>query len=134
MEKYPTHYISKRKMKKTIYITLGLLAVGLGVMGVVVPGLPTTPFMLLASWLFVRSSPRLQAWLLRSWMGKYVRGYRQRGGMTWQQKAGAIGMMTAMVLLSTLVFIPEGSVARIIVPVAGAVGVLVVAFAVPSAK
>lgn len=121
-------------MKKTIYITLGLLAVGLGVMGVVVPGLPTTPFMLLASWLFVRSSPRLQAWLLQSWMGKYVRGYRQRGGMTWQQKAGAIGMMTAMVLLSTLVFIPAGSVARIIVPVAGAVGVLVVAFAVPSAK
>lgn len=121
-------------MKKTFYIILGLLAVGLGVMGVVVPGLPTTPFMLLASWLFVRSSPRLQAWLLRSWMGKYVRGYRQRGGMTWQQKVGAIGMMTAMVLLSTLVFIPEGSVARIIVPVAGAVGVLVVAFAVPSAK
>ena len=134
MGKFPTRYISKRKMKKTIYITLGLLAVGLGVMGVVVPGLPTTPFMLLASWLFVRSSPRLQAWLLRSWMGKYVRGYRQRGGMTWQQKAGAIGMMTAMVLLSTLVFIPEGSVARVIVPVAGAVGVLVVAFAVPSAK
>lgn len=134
MRKFPTHYISKRKMKKTIYITLGLLAVGLGVMGVVVPGLPTTPFMLLASWLFVRSSPRLQAWLLRSWMGKYVRGYRQRGGMTWQQKAGAIGMMTAMVLLSTLVFIPAGSPARIIVPVAGAVGGLVVAFAVPSAK
>lgn len=134
MEKFPTHYISKRKMKRTIYITLGLLAMGLGVMGVVVPGLPTTPFMLLASWLFVRSSPRLQAWLLRSWMGKYVRGYQQRGGMTWQQKAGAIGMMTAMVLLSTLVFIPAGSPARIIVPVAGAVGVLVVAFAVPSAK
>ena len=67
-------------------------------------------------------------------MGKYVRGYRQRGGMTWQQKAGAIGMMVAMVLLSTFVFIPAGSPARIIVPVAGAVGVLVVAFAVPSAK
>lgn len=121
-------------MKKTIYITLGLLAVGLGVLGVVVPGLPTTPFLLLASWLFVRSSPRLQEWLLRSWMGRYVRGYQRRGGMTRPQKAGAIGMMVAMVALSTFAFIPEGSAARIIVPVAGLVGALTVAFAVPNAR
>ncbi|MBP3762861.1 MAG: YbaN family protein [Bacteroidales bacterium] len=122
------------KAKKTLYIALGLLAVALGTLGVVVPGLPTTPFMLLASWLFVRSSPRLQAWLLRSWMGKYVRGYQRRGGMTRAQKAGAIGMMAAMVALSTLVFIPPGSVARIIVPVAGLAGALTVAFAVPTGK
>ena len=50
------------------------------------------------------------------------------------QKAGACGIMVAMVLLSTSVFIPKGSVARIIVPIAGAVGVLTVIFAVPNAK
>ena len=122
------------KLKRPIYISLGLVAVALGALGVVVPGLPTTPFLLLASWLFVRSSPRLQAWLLRSWMGKYVRGYQRRGGMTRPQKAGAIGMMAAMAALSTFVFIPEGSAARTIVPLAGLVGALVVAFAVPTAK
>lgn len=121
-------------MKKTLYILLGLLSVGLGALGVVVPGLPTTPFLLLASWLFVRSSPRLQAWLLRSWMGRYIRSYRRRGGMTRVQKAGAIGMMAAMVALSTLVFLPAGSAARIVVPVAGLAGVLTVAFAVPNAR
>lgn len=121
-------------MKKTLYILLGLLSVGLGALGVVVPGLPTTPFLLLASWLFVRSSPRLQAWLLRSWMGRYIRSYRRRGGMTRAQKAGAIGMMAAMVALSTLVFLPAGSAARIVVPVAGLAGVLTVAFAVPNAR
>ncbi|MDO4216854.1 MAG: YbaN family protein [Bacteroidales bacterium] len=121
-------------MKRYIYIILGLIAVVLGVLGVVVPGLPTTPFLLLASWLFVRSSPRLQQWLLASWLGRYIRNYQRRGGMTISQKAGAVGIMVAMVLLSTFVFIPEGSIARIIVPIAGGVGALTVIFLVPNAK
>jgi len=54
--------------------------------------------------------------------------------MTVAQKAGAVGIMTTMVLLATFVFIPIGSIARIIVPIAGAVGDLVVIFAVPNAK
>ena len=121
-------------MKRVVYIVLGLLCVGLGALGVVVPGLPTTPFLLLASWLFYRSSPRLQEWLLHSWLETYIRSYRRRGGMTVAPKAGACGIMVVMVLLSTFVFIPKGSVARIIVPIAGAVGVLTVIFAVPNAK
>ena len=121
-------------MKRYIYIGLGLVAVGLGALGVVVPGLPTTPFILLASWLFYRSSPRLQQWLLRSWLGKYIRGYQRRGGMTATQKAGAVGIMTAMVLLSAFVFIPAGSIVRVIVLVAGAMGALTVIFCVPNAK
>ena len=121
-------------MKKYLYIVSGLLAVGLGTLGVVVPGLPTTPFLLLASWLFYRSSPRLQQWLLASWLGKYIRGYQRRGGMTATQKASAVGVMAVMVLLSTFVFIPEGSAARIIVPIAGAVGALTVILFVPNAQ
>lgn len=119
---------------KYLFITLGLIAVGLGALGVVVPGLPTTPFLLLASWLFYRSSPRLQQWLLQSWLGAYIRNYQRRGGMTATQKAGAVGIMITMVLISTFCFIPAGSVARIIVPIAGVVGCLTVVFAVPNAK
>lgn len=121
-------------MRKYVYIALGLVAVALGTLGVVLPGLPTTPFLLLASWLFYRSSPRLQQWLLASWLGKYIRNYHRHGGMTATQKAGAVGVMVVMILLSTFVFIPKGSVARIIVPIAGAIGVLTVIFAVPNAK
>ena len=117
-------------MKRYLYIVSGLICVVLGALGVVVPGLPTTPFLLLASWLFYRSSPRLQQWLLASWLGKYIRSYHRRGGMTSTQKAGAVGVMAAMVLLSTFVFIPAGSVA----PIAGAVGALTVIFFVPNAK
>ena len=54
--------------------------------------------------------------------------------MTATQKAGAVGVMVVMILLSTFVFIPKGSVARIIVPIAGAIGVATVLFAVPNAK
>ena len=54
--------------------------------------------------------------------------------MTIAQKVGACGIMVAMVLLSTFVFIPKGSVARIIVPIAGAIGVLTVVYVVPNAK
>ncbi len=114
-------------MKRWLFIFFGLVAVFLGALGVVVPGLPTTPFLLLASWLFYRSSPRLQQWLLASWLGRYIRDYHRLGGMTLAQKAGAVGIMV-------FVFIPAGSVARIIVPAVGAVGVLVVVFAVPNAK
>lgn len=121
-------------MKRYLYIVFGLIAVGLGALGVVVPGLPTTPFLLLASWLFYRSSPRLQQWLLNSWLGKYIRDYHRLGGMTFAQKAGAVGIMTFMVLLSAFAFIPKGSIARVIVPLVGLVGDLVVIFAVPNAK
>jgi uncharacterized membrane protein YbaN (DUF454 family) len=121
-------------MKRYLYIIFGLICVTFGALGVVVPGLPTTPFLLLASWLFYRSSPKLQQWLLNSWLGKYIRSYHRRGGMTLSQKAGAVGIMVAMVLLSTFVFVPAGSVARIIVPIAGAIGVLLLVLLVPNAK
>ena len=121
-------------MRRPLYVFFGLVCVSLGALGVVVPGLPTTPFLLLASWLFYRSSPRLQQWLLASWLGKYIRSYHHHGGMTRTQKAGAVGIMAAMILLSVFVFIPAGSVARIIVPIAGAVGALTVIFLVPNAR
>ena len=90
-------------------------------------------FLLLASWLFYRSSPRLQQWLLASWLGHYIRSYHRHGGMTATQKASAVGVMLFFVLLSALVFIPSGSVARPIVLAAGAIGILTVLFAVPNA-
>ncbi|MGB7802928.1 DUF454 family protein [Buttiauxella sp.] len=65
-------------MKRTILIIIGWLAVVLATLGVVLPLLPTTPFLLLAAWCFARSSPRFHHWLLyRSWFGSYIRHWQQ---------------------------------------------------------
>ena len=51
-------------MKRTILISLGLLCVGLGFIGVFVPGIPTTIFLIIALWAFTKSSEKLRYWLL----------------------------------------------------------------------
>ena len=121
------------QFKKYLFIVLGSLCVALGAIGVVVPGLPTTPFLLLASWLFYRSSEKLQKKLLASWLGKYIREYENNRGLSIRGKISAIAMMLIMCSISTIFFIPS-NVVKIIVICAGIIGALVVGFVVPTAK
>lgn len=120
-------------MKRSLFILAGCIAVILGASGVVVPGLPTTPLVLLASWCFYKSSPRLQVWLLQSFLGKYIKDYKEQGGITTRKRISIILLMTAMVAISTIFFI-QNLVIRIIVAVAGLIGCIVVGFVVPKAK
>ncbi|MGG6109534.1 DUF454 family protein [Pantoea allii] len=69
-------------MQRIVLLTLGWLAIVLGILGIVLPLLPTTPFMLLAAWCFARSSPRFHHWLLwSSPFGRYIRHWQQHRGM-----------------------------------------------------
>lgn len=120
-------------MKRHIYIIVGVLCVVLGTVGVVLPGLPTTPFLLAASWLFYRSSPKLQQRLLNSRLGIYIRDYNERGGMRPRAKVWVVVLMSTMVACSIHFFI-SNSVVDWIVAAAGLVGCLVVIFKVPNAK
>jgi hypothetical protein len=67
-------------IRRRLFLALGVLSVALGVVGIVVPGLPTTVFLLAASWLFARSSPRFHRRLLDSPLGAYLRRAHE-GGM-----------------------------------------------------
>ena len=128
----PNHS-SKQNHLRYLFILAGGISVVLGTIGIVVPGLPTTPFVLLASWCFYKSSPRLQAWLLQSFLGKYIRDYKEKGGLTMRKRLYIIALMATMVSISTIFFI-HSWVIRWIVIVAGLIGCIVVGFVVPKAK
>jgi uncharacterized membrane protein YbaN (DUF454 family) len=75
------------RIKHTIYISLGLLCVVLGSIGLFLPLLPTTPFLLLAAFLFAGSSERLHEWLLaHKHLGPYIHAFRGKRGLTRAQK------------------------------------------------
>ena len=69
-------------MTRTLLIAFGTLSVILGVIGIFLPLLPTTPFLLLAAACYARSSDRLYRWLLNNrWFGEYIRNYREGRGL-----------------------------------------------------
>ncbi|MEJ5199060.1 MAG: YbaN family protein [Anaerolineae bacterium] len=70
-----------------LWISAGTLFVGLGVVGIFVPILPTTPFLLLAAFCYGRSSQRFLHWLLTNrWFGSYIRNYRAGLGLPLREK------------------------------------------------
>jgi uncharacterized protein len=86
-----------------LYVAGGWLCLGLAVVGAVLPLLPTTPFVLLASWCFYRGSPRIHAWLHRSkWFGPTLDDWEHYHGIRRGLKYRAIGMVLAVVAVSLL--------------------------------
>ena len=96
--------------KKTLFIRWllalsGLLSLGLGIIGIWLPGLPTTPFLLLAAYCFYRSSERLYQWLTHHRIfGNYMAGFRNNG-FTRRKLVISLLIMWLMITLSVTVFI-----------------------------
>ena len=118
-------------LRRVGWLTLGWLAVVLGGIGVVVPGLPTTGFFVLAAACFAKSSPRFERWVLGlPKIGPLVRDHRAGLGMPRRAKVLAIGMMLTACALSSLAL---GSLpAAAVILGAGAVGTWYVGWRVPT--
>lgn len=118
-------------MRRAGFFAVGWLAVALGAVGVVVPGLPTTGFFVLAAACFARSSPRFERWVLGlPTVGPLVRDHRAGLGMPRRAKVVAIAMMLTACTLSSLAI--GAPVAAAVILGAGLVGTWYVGWRVPT--
>lgn len=91
----------KFSIQRGLLAAVGLISLVLGIVGIVVPGLPTTPFVLLSAACFAKASPRLHVWLLtHRVLGPMVRDWETHRSLTLKIKWLSTSMMTVMVLLS----------------------------------
>ena len=119
---------------KALWVIAGSVFVVLGAFGVILPGLPTTPFLILAAACYIRSSQRLYDWLIANkTFGPYLRDYREGKGIPKRAKKIALVMMTIFVGYAVL-FALDDLFIRIVVLILGMIGFFYVAYRVPSAK
>jgi hypothetical protein len=83
---------------KWLLMSLGILAMVVGLIGVVVPLLPTTPFLLLAAACFVRSSDTMYGWLISNRLfGGFIRDYREQRGVSARAKIVALALLWGVI-------------------------------------
>lgn len=122
----------RRGPARWLWFAAGWLAVGLGSIGVVVPGLPTTVFFIAAAACFARCSPRFEQWVLDlPRVGKMVRDHRAGLGMPRRAKVVAVTMILGVSTLSAVVAIGDPVIGLVVVAV-GLVGAAYVLFRVPT--
>ena len=91
-------------VRRGLWIALAYVALGLGLLGVFLPGLPTTPFILVAAWAAAKGSRRLHEWLLaHRAFGPMVRDWQARGAVSRKAKRLATAMMAlcAVIMFAT---------------------------------
>lgn len=89
-----------KKIKKYIYVGIGLILFILGAIGVILPVLPTTPFLLLAAYCFARGSERFNIWFLNTKIyKKHLKSFVKERGMTLRQKLIILGVADTMIAI-----------------------------------
>ncbi len=92
-----------------LWSLLGILSLLTGGAGILLPLLPTTPFVLLAAWCFARSSPRMHAWLVNSRLfGPMIHRWHENRCISMRVKITALFMVVGIGGSSVLLFVPAG--------------------------
>ncbi|MCP4915220.1 MAG: DUF454 domain-containing protein [Oligoflexia bacterium] len=113
------------RSKKTLFFILAWVSITLGVLGVFLPILPTTPFAILSAYLFSKSSDKYHQWLLNQKLfGPMIRQWEEHGVISLRAKILATVMMT-LLFGYTLIFVPVNIVIKCIV---SAIGIAVMWF------
>ncbi len=93
---------------RALWLTLGLVSTACGVAGVVLPLVPTTPFLLLAAYAFARSSPHLHNWIMtHPRLGPPIAHWNRHGAISRRAKMVAMAVMTATFMTSVLLGVSD---------------------------
>jgi len=114
LQKRPQALSKKQKVLKPILLVVGTISLILGAIGIFLPILPTTPFLLLSAACYVRSSERMYNWLLgNGWFGKYIKNYREGRGIPLKTKIIAVTLLWVGILYSTIIVVNGFLVAQL---------------------
>ena len=115
------------KVKRTIYVFIGTIFLVIGAIGVVIPVLPTTPFLLLAAACYVRGSDRLHHWMINNRIfGEFIRNYREGKGITFRNKLLTIVFLWVSISFSALFIIERPMIKALLFLIAIAVSAHIV--------
>ena len=82
------------KLKKSLFVVAGTIFLALGCIGIVLPILPTTPFLLLSAACYYKGSERMHRWILNNrWFGNYIRNYKEGKGLPFKTKVFTLAML-----------------------------------------
>lgn len=99
---------SRHPWARALWVAAGYFLVGLGILGIVLPLVPTVPFLLGASYCFYRGSKRLHRWLLdHPLFGGPLKDYLENRGLTIRSKVIALSTLWAAILVSCRWFVPD---------------------------
>lgn len=108
------------QVKSRLFVGAGSISLGIGIIGIAVPILPTTPFLLLAAYCYSRGSRRLYKRLLSNRIiGSYLRNYLEGRAMTLKAKVFSISMLWAVIVCNAI-FVTDSQVIRIVLLAVGA--------------
>lgn len=111
----PTSNSRKQKLIRALLLIGGTISLSLGAIGIFLPILPTTPFLLIAAACYLRSSERMHKWLLNNkWFGEYIRNYQEGRGIPLKTKIVAVTVLWVAMLYSAFIVLDEVFVAQVV--------------------
>jgi uncharacterized membrane protein YbaN (DUF454 family) len=106
--------VRKQKVVRALFFILGTFSLALGAIGIFLPILPTTPFLLLSAACYMRSSERMHKWLLNNrWFGNYIKNYQEGKGIPMKTKILAMAVLWGAIIFSAFIVLDEVLIAQI---------------------
>ena len=115
------------KLKKGFFVVAGSIFLALGCIGMALPILPTTPFLLLSAACYYKGSERMHRWILNNrWFGSYIRNYKEGKGLSLKAKGFTLALLWILISYSALFIVNVLTIQAILFAIAVGVSLHIV--------